>query len=110
ARSRFQNFKEMLAALVPCTDELGAFSHEQLATYIETLFSSRPRSDDEITHEADENDIIEDFGPGVAGVRADADSESLDIDIESDLALAQENPAPQPPRARTLPAALFAVG
>lgn len=101
--ARHQNLKEVLVALAPLCEGRGAYSHEQLSGYVETLFDGRPATEDEVTHEADEADIS-----------------SFVIDVDSDLALPMELPGPprlpraprlpRPPRASTLPAALFAAG
>ncbi len=88
--ARHQNCKDMLAALLPCSEQLGAFSHEQMVAYLDTLFAGRPGTEDEITRPADDDEV-----------------DSFDIEIESDLELPCERPLPA---IHALPAAVFAGG
>ncbi len=88
--ARHQSCKDMLTMLLPLTEQLGALSHEQMVTYLDTLFAGRPGTEDEITREASEDEV-----------------DSFDIEIESDLELPCEEPMPA---IRALPAAVFAGG
>lgn len=92
--ARHQNCKELLEALVPCTERIGAYSHEELAAYVSTLFDGRAPTEDEITNQASE-------------VIGEEDIDSFVIDVESDLELPRELPDVAASR---LPGVSFAAG